>query len=163
MKKLNKKGFTLVELLAVIVILALLMVVATRTIGGSLANSRRSGLQTEAKKLLSKSYEDIQEAIMMGYSTPAFTYVEKAADGTAATIQTSGTTHTIKLKDGQFNAVITFTGNNTNYKITDICINDGNNNIYDKEVTNGNTVTFTEDEAYADTTGTYKPSCYNAG
>ena len=67
------------------------------------------------------------------------------------------------MKDGQFNAVITFTGNNTNYKITDICINDGNNNIYDKEVTNGNTVTFTEDEAYADTTGTSKPSCYNAG
>ena len=41
MIKLNKKGFTLVELLAVIVILALLMVVATRTIGTSLTNSKK--------------------------------------------------------------------------------------------------------------------------
>ena len=34
MKTLNKKGFTLVELLAVIVVLAVIMVIATQAIGG---------------------------------------------------------------------------------------------------------------------------------
>ena len=39
MKKLNKKGFTLVELLAVIVLLALVMIVAGGAIGNTLKNS----------------------------------------------------------------------------------------------------------------------------
>ena len=41
MKKLNNSGFTLVELLAVIVVLALLMVVAASSIGNSLNNAKR--------------------------------------------------------------------------------------------------------------------------
>ena len=40
MKRLNKKGFTLVELLAVIVILALIMAIAIYSISGVLQNSR---------------------------------------------------------------------------------------------------------------------------
>ena len=40
MKRLNKKGFTLVELLAVIVILALIMAIAIYSISGILQNSR---------------------------------------------------------------------------------------------------------------------------
>ena len=42
--KLNKKGFTLVELLAVIVVLALLMVVAASSIGSALDNSKQKAL-----------------------------------------------------------------------------------------------------------------------
>lgn len=40
MKKLNKKGFTLVELLAVIVVLAIIMVIATQQVGKAMNNSR---------------------------------------------------------------------------------------------------------------------------
>lgn len=69
MKKLNKKGFTLVELLAVIVILALLMVVATRSIGNVLDNSKKSALQTEAQKVLSGMYQEVQSQKLVG--TPA--------------------------------------------------------------------------------------------
>ena len=60
MKKLNKKGFTLVELLAVIVILALLMVVATRSIGTIMDGSKQSALKTEAQKVLSGLYQEYQ-------------------------------------------------------------------------------------------------------
>ena len=42
MKRLNKKGFTLVELLAVIVILALIMAIAIYSISGILQSSRES-------------------------------------------------------------------------------------------------------------------------
>ena len=43
MKKLNKKGFTLVELLAVIVILALLIIVVATTALPAMNNAKKSG------------------------------------------------------------------------------------------------------------------------
>ena len=64
--KLNKKGFTLVELLAVIVVLALLMVVATSSIGSALNNSKKKALQSETQKLLSQEYKNVQSDIIMG-------------------------------------------------------------------------------------------------
>lgn len=54
MKRLNKKGFTLVELLAVIVVLAVIMVIATQAIGGVLAKNKvdafKSSLDMAAKQ-----------------------------------------------------------------------------------------------------------------
>lgn len=47
MKRLNKKGFTLVELLAVIVILAVVMLIAVTAVGPLMAKSRKSSLATE--------------------------------------------------------------------------------------------------------------------
>ena len=44
MKKLNKKGFTLVELLAVIVVLAVIMVIATQTITGVIEKNTAKAL-----------------------------------------------------------------------------------------------------------------------
>ena len=52
MKKMNRKGFTLVELLAVIVILAILMAIAATNIGPVIDNSRRSSMRTTAKNLV---------------------------------------------------------------------------------------------------------------
>ena len=66
MKRLNKKGFTLVELLAVIVVLALLMVVAASSIGSALDNSKRSATLTEAKKLLTGIGNEAQSLALMG-------------------------------------------------------------------------------------------------
>ena len=104
--KLNNKGFTLVELLAVIVVLALLMVVATRSIGGSLDNAKKSAMESEAKKIVSKTYEDLQTASLMGQAV-SYTY-----NGVASS---SGYT------DGDYNVKVTVSGS----EITDVCIKYG--------------------------------------
>ena len=65
MKKLNKKGFTLVELLAVIVVLALLMVVAGSSIGSALENSKKSALKTQAQKVLTSAAQDAVTANLL--------------------------------------------------------------------------------------------------
>lgn len=62
---LNKKGFTLVELLAVIVVLALLMVVSTSAIGTALTNAKKNTLVSEAKKVLKQHYEEQQSLFML--------------------------------------------------------------------------------------------------
>ena len=67
--RLNKKGFTLVELLAVIVVLALLMVVAGSSIGSALTNSKKSSLRLEAKKLYDGLEKEIQTYAMFGTIT----------------------------------------------------------------------------------------------
>lgn len=48
----NKNGFTLVELLAVIVILAVIMLVAVTSIGPMMEKSRKSSLGTEGLALI---------------------------------------------------------------------------------------------------------------
>lgn len=115
MKKLNKKGFTLVELLAVIVILALLMVVATSTIGSSLTKSKVSAMGTEAQKLYRKTVEDLTTR-NTGDGTEGFTY------GTL-----SGSTLT--LKDSSYNMIATIVTDSTTQdeSMGDFCIDDGTN------------------------------------
>lgn len=53
--KLNKKGFTLVELLAVIVILALLIVVVANTALPAMNNAKKSTLETYAKRVVEQA------------------------------------------------------------------------------------------------------------
>ena len=55
MKKLNKKGFTLVELLAVIVILALLIVVVANTALPAMNNAKKNTLDTYAKRVVEQA------------------------------------------------------------------------------------------------------------
>ena len=50
MKKINKKGFTLVELLAVIVVLAIVMGLAVVAISGVLDNARKATFVADAKQ-----------------------------------------------------------------------------------------------------------------
>ena len=50
--RLNKKGFTLVELLAVIVILAVVMLIAVTAVGPLMTKSRKSALGTEGVGLV---------------------------------------------------------------------------------------------------------------
>ncbi len=57
MKKLNNKGFTLVELLAVIVILALLIVVVANTALPALNNAKQSALKVYAQRMAEKAKE----------------------------------------------------------------------------------------------------------
>ena len=55
---LNKKGFTLVELLAVIVILALLIVIVANTAIPAMNNAKKKSLQTYAQKVVQKAKEN---------------------------------------------------------------------------------------------------------
>ena len=116
MKRLNKKGFTLVELLAVIVILALLMVVATRSIGAVLTNSKKSAMDTEFKKLVTSANTYLQTKSLLASpdtsSMPGFqcdggtyicgqdadykyyiSYTGTTVDGTAYIVQTKDSTY----------------------------------------------------------------------
>ena len=52
MFKMNKKGFTLVELLAVIVILALLIIITANTVLPMMKNTEDSGMKIYAEKMM---------------------------------------------------------------------------------------------------------------
>ena len=64
MKKLNKKGFTLVELLAVIVVLAIVMGLAVVAITGVLDNARKATFVTDAKSFLEGARNIVTSAEM---------------------------------------------------------------------------------------------------
>lgn len=55
MKKMNRKGFTLVELLAVIVVLAIVMVLAVPQILNQMNNSKKKSFQLYAERILSST------------------------------------------------------------------------------------------------------------
>ena len=113
MKKLNKKGFTLVELLAVIVILALLMVVAVSTVGNVQENAKKNALKTEGQKILSTAYQDAQSAYMLNSAdlTANSKFTGSAAAG-----------YTWASNDGKYNFVVSASSTAT---ISKICIDDG--------------------------------------
>ena len=58
MKKLNKKGFTLVELLAVVVILAILIAVVASTAIPAMTGAKEKAAETYADRLNAKAKED---------------------------------------------------------------------------------------------------------
>ena len=64
--KINKKGFTLVELLAVIVILALLIVIVANTAIPAMNNAKKKSLQTYAQKVVQKAKENCAAEKMSG-------------------------------------------------------------------------------------------------
>lgn len=112
MKKLNKKGFTLVELLAVIVILAILMVVAFSVVPGLQNNAKETGMSTEAKKLESQLVKDYQMSL---YDNTYTTY--NFGGGTIETA-TASSPKTITLTDSNYKMIATFDGT----KVTEYCI-----------------------------------------
>lgn len=60
MKKLNRKGFTLVELLAVIVVLAFVMVLAAPSVLSSMNSARQSSFMLYAEKMLNSAQTKYQ-------------------------------------------------------------------------------------------------------
>lgn len=98
MKRLNKKGFTLVELLAVIVVLALLMVVAASSIGSALTNAKKNTLKTEAQKIITNVYQNAYSQYMLnGNMTQLSGYTSVAA---------SGANYLITGKDGKYDFTV---------------------------------------------------------
>ena len=139
MKRINKKGFTLVELLAVIVILALLMIVAARAVGNSITTSRQKAIESEAKKLVSKVYEEIQLYLLDG-TTNNFAYAK--ADSSfkkPSDILNASTSGYIRLEDGEYNAYIQAEKDaDDNIKLSNFCIDDGKSLQYTGTISSGN-------------------------
>ena len=88
MKKLmNKKGFTLVELLAVIVILAVIILVAMNAVIPQMEKARKSAFVTEAETYINGAKAYYTSEVMKG-NTPTCVnildltgaYVEKSGD-----------------------------------------------------------------------------------
>ena len=89
MKKLNKKGFTLVELLAVIAILAILMLLVTPNILNMFKEGKKSSFVTQAQSIY-KSAE--QKFISESIKTPgAYTFTNANSTATnKATLDING-------------------------------------------------------------------------
>ncbi len=64
--KRNKNGFTLVELLAVIVILAVIVLVATNNVGEAMTKARKNALAIEGNNAVKGAKEAYQIAILDG-------------------------------------------------------------------------------------------------
>lgn len=111
MKRLNKKGFTLVELLAVIVVLAIIMVIATQAIGNVIkkntASSFKSSLDMVAKQAKQAYVMDSGSAKLQDFR---------------ALVDYDNTQYEIHFGTGA-NAAVTSTGNTTPIgTYTHICI-----------------------------------------
>ena len=68
MKK--KKGFTLVELLAVIVILAIILVIAVPKISDVIRNSKKASFEASAKTIISQAEKKKMEQEVLGNTNP---------------------------------------------------------------------------------------------
>ena len=80
----NKKGFTLVELLAVIVILALIMSIAVVSIGGVINSTRQSTFKETAASIIDgvQKHLIVTNELKEGYYTFTSAIVEKGGDKT---------------------------------------------------------------------------------
>jgi type IV pilus assembly protein PilA len=66
----NKKGFTLVELLAVIVILAIILAIAVPSISGMINNSKKSSFEANVKMIITGISYKMLEATASGTTAP---------------------------------------------------------------------------------------------
>ena len=66
MKIMNKKGFTLVELLAVIVVLAIIMIIAVPSVMDSMNSARKNAFKIYAQKVLNTAQTKYQADILTG-------------------------------------------------------------------------------------------------
>lgn len=82
MKKLNKKGFTLVELLAVIVVLALIMVLTVPSVLTAMNSARQSTFLIYAGKMIESAQGRYQSQLLMGSPSTCFELKDLSDNGT---------------------------------------------------------------------------------
>lgn len=81
MKKLNKKGFTLVELLAVIVVLSVIMLLAVNAIVPRMNSARKNAFVTEAQVYLKAAETWYQNQLLQGVTPARCVTVETLNNG----------------------------------------------------------------------------------
>lgn len=114
MKQNNRSGFTLVELLAVIVILAILILLALPTVLRIMDTAKKNSLKTEGLSLINMAETKFaaEGALGIGGATGCLEYKSKANNdldgyidykaGYTARITKSGTEFTININNGTF-------------------------------------------------------------
>ena len=80
---MNKKGFTLVELLAVIAILAILVIIALPNVMGMFNSAKKSSFETEIKEMI-KGAQNQFLTDQFGTGQGTTTYASSGATGTKA-------------------------------------------------------------------------------
>ncbi len=78
----NKKGFTLVELLAVIVVLAIIMIIAIPAVMTQMNNARVGTFKVYGQKVLAKAEETYQADLLFGTSSNCYTFTKMGLDKT---------------------------------------------------------------------------------
>lgn len=99
----NKKGFTLVELLAVIVVLAIIMIIAVPSVLNSMTDARRNSFVVYAEKLINSAQAQAQ-ATQMVNGIPSKCYdIDELIDGATGaykgfvSFEKTGETETYKV------------------------------------------------------------------
>jgi type IV pilus assembly protein PilA len=68
----SKKGFTLVELLAVIVILAIILAIAVPSISGMVSNAKKSAFEDDVKMIITGiEYQTLESSVDSAITAPA--------------------------------------------------------------------------------------------
>jgi len=90
---MNKKGFTLVELLAVIAILAILVIIAMPNVMGMFKNAKKSSFLTETQTILKTSNTQYITDAMTGAAEKEYARVSNAAPSGMTILDMSGNTN----------------------------------------------------------------------
>lgn len=122
MSKLNKKGFTLVELLAVIVVLAIIMILAMPSVIGSMTDAQKGTFKIYAEKVLNDAQKKYQTELLLGTGTGKKTYGYcyglKGADSLDMTSTGSYQGYVVITLDEHLKPTFYVTLTDNNYSIT---------------------------------------------
>ena len=127
----NRKGFTLVELLAVIVVLAIIMIIAIPNVLNSMDTAKKNSLVIEARKAINYAMQKQQEASLNGASISCCTLSDLGMDSGGkyeGRVVISNNTYTVYMWEGQYgingktsselDPSMTFATSNTNLTLT---------------------------------------------
>ena len=143
MKK--KKGFTLVELLAVIVILAVILIIAMPKISDVIKNSKESSLETTAKLIASQAEKKYTEnQVLDNSSTIKCSDVAKISsndyESCNITFDSKGNAKVTIVGKGKFEGMAVCNANKNNASISSDCLTDAKYFSYE-EVEGGISIT----------------------
>lgn len=91
---LNKKGFTLVELLAVIVVLAIIMIIAIPSVMDSMNSARKGAFKIYVQKALGQAQTKYQSDLLLNDTTYKTVAISNAA---TRGVETTGYCYTLDI------------------------------------------------------------------
>ena len=105
--KLNKKGFTLVELLAVIVVLAVIMVIAIPTVIDSMNSAKKSAFVMYGQKMITAAMSKAQGDALDGnpvQSAYSFKDLAKSTGQYTGYVEVNGDDYTVSFYNSDYAA-----------------------------------------------------------
>ena len=121
MKKLNKKAFTLIELLAVIIILGILMIIAIPSVTEYINNSRKSAYVDTASAFISAArtkVNELKELKLTSENVLYFIEVGNAAEQSCVSLEKGGNSPYGKWKKAY--VVVEYNGKGYSYSFTGV-------------------------------------------